>query len=60
LTVSAAAAPQGTLVTLLVAVGLALVIVVPGFVLLYALEQRALLREEGTEDAGDRTIITGG
>ena len=60
LTVSAAAAPEGTLVTLLVAVGLALLIVVPGFVLLYVLDQRALLPEEGTEDAGDRTIITGG
>jgi cytochrome d ubiquinol oxidase subunit II len=48
------------LVTLLVAVGLALVIVVPGFILLYVLEQRALLSEEETEDAGDRTIITGG
>jgi cytochrome d ubiquinol oxidase subunit II len=61
LTVSAAAAPSGTLLTLLVAVGLALLIVVPGFVLLYVLHQRALLPEEGTEDIGDRPIIiTGG
>jgi cytochrome d ubiquinol oxidase subunit II len=60
LTVSAAAAPRGTLVTLLVAVGLAVLIVVPGFVLLYALDQRALLPEEGTEDVGDRPIISGG
>ncbi|RZU19133.1 cytochrome d ubiquinol oxidase subunit II [Kribbella rubisoli] len=60
LTVSAAAAPSGTLLTLLVAVGLALLIVVPGFVLLYVLHQRTLLPEEGTEDIGDRPIITGG
>jgi cytochrome bd ubiquinol oxidase subunit II len=60
LTVSAAAAPHGTLVTLLVAVGLAVVIVVPGFVLLYVLDQRALLPEEGTEDVGDRPITSGG
>jgi cytochrome d ubiquinol oxidase subunit II len=60
LTVSAAAAPDGTLVTLLVAVGLALLIVAPGFVLLYVLDQRTLLPEEGTEDSGDRPIITGG
>jgi cytochrome d ubiquinol oxidase subunit II len=60
LTVSAAAAPHGTLVALLVAVGLAVVIVVPGFVLLYLLDQRTLLPEEGTEDVGDRPIITGG
>jgi cytochrome d ubiquinol oxidase subunit II len=60
LTVSAAAAPHGTLVTLLVAVGLAVLIVVPGFVLLYVLDQRALLPEEGAEDAGDRPITSGG
>jgi cytochrome d ubiquinol oxidase subunit II len=60
LTVSAAAAPRGTLVTLLVAVGLAVLIVVPGFILLYVLDQRTLLPEEGTEDVGDRPIITGG
>ncbi|MEU8221373.1 cytochrome d ubiquinol oxidase subunit II [Kribbella sp. NPDC048915] len=60
LTVSAAAAPEATLVTLLVAVGLAVLIVVPGFVLLYVLDQRTLLPEEGIEDAGDRPIISGG
>jgi cytochrome d ubiquinol oxidase subunit II len=40
----------------LVAVGLAAVIVLPGFVLLYVLDQRGLLPEEGVEDAGDRPL----
>ncbi|WIX81845.1 cytochrome d ubiquinol oxidase subunit II [Amycolatopsis carbonis] len=53
-TVSAAAAPTGTLVALLVAVGVAVLIVLPGFVLLYVLDQRRLLPEEGVEDAADR------
>ncbi len=53
-TVSAAAAPNGTLTALLVAVGAAVLIVLPGFVLLYVLDQRQLLPEEGVEDAGDR------
>jgi cytochrome d ubiquinol oxidase subunit II len=57
---AAAAAPEATLVTLLVAVGLAVLIVVPGFVLLYVLDQRTLLPAEGTEDVGDRPIISGG
>jgi cytochrome d ubiquinol oxidase subunit II len=57
-TVSAAAAPSGTLATLLVAVGFALVIVLPGFVLLYVLDQRQLLPEEGAEDVGDRALDT--
>jgi cytochrome d ubiquinol oxidase subunit II len=56
LTVSAAAAPTGTLTALLVAVGLAVLIVLPGFVLLYTLDQRQLLPEEGVEDAGDRAF----
>jgi cytochrome d ubiquinol oxidase subunit II len=54
LTVSDAAAPSGTLQAVLAAVVLAVVIVVPGFVLLYLLDQRDLLPEEGVEDAGDR------
>ncbi|MET7995250.1 cytochrome d ubiquinol oxidase subunit II [Amycolatopsis sp. NPDC005232] len=57
-TVSAAAAPTGTLITLLVAVGLAVLIVLPGFVLLYVLDQRRLLPEEGAEDAADRIVDT--
>ena len=54
LTVAQAASPSGTLTAVLVAVGLAVVIVVPGFVLLYVLDQRGLLPDEGVEDAGDR------
>jgi cytochrome bd ubiquinol oxidase subunit II len=46
------------LATLLVAVGFALVIVLPGFVLLYVLDQRQLLPEEGAEDVGDRALDT--
>ena len=47
LTVSAAAAPSGTITVVLVAAGLAAVLIVPAFVLLYALDQRSLLPEEG-------------
>jgi cytochrome d ubiquinol oxidase subunit II len=53
LTISAAAAPTGTLTALLVAVGLALLIVLPGFLLLYVLGQRQLLDEEGVDGVGD-------
>ena len=56
LTVSDAAAPHGTLTALLTAVGVAVVLVVPGFVLLYVLDQRQLLPDEGTEDAADRAL----
>ena len=49
LTVSDAAAPSGTLTTLVVATILLLVIVVPGFILLYILDQKALLPEEGVD-----------
>jgi cytochrome d ubiquinol oxidase subunit II len=56
LTFSAAAAPAGTLTAVLVVVVLALLIVVPGFVLLFTLDQRGLLPEEGLDDelASDR------
>ena len=50
LEVSEAAAPSGTLEVLLIAVGLAVVIVLPGFILLYTLDQRGLLPEEGVGD----------
>src|SRR4051812_49194042 len=43
LTVSAAAAPSGTIVAVLVATGLAVLLVVPAFVLLYVLDQKDLL-----------------
>jgi cytochrome bd ubiquinol oxidase subunit II len=54
LKISAAAAPSGTLTAVLVAVALAVLLVVPGFVLLYVLDQRRLLPEEGVEDAVSR------
>ena len=50
LEVSDAAAPSGTLQVLLVATGLAVVIVLPGFGLLYMLDQRGLLPEESVEE----------
>jgi cytochrome bd ubiquinol oxidase subunit II len=50
LTFAAAAAPTGSLTAVLVVVGLAAVIVVPGFVLLFVLHQRGLLPDEGVED----------
>ena len=56
LTLSAAAAPSGTLSALVVAVVMAVVIVLPGFALLYVLDQKHLLPEEGVEDAGDRPL----
>jgi cytochrome d ubiquinol oxidase subunit II len=56
LTISAAAAPAGTLTAVLVAVGLAAVIVLPGFALLYVLDQKGLLPEEGIDDAGDQPL----
>jgi cytochrome d ubiquinol oxidase subunit II len=56
LTVSAAAAPSGTLKVLILNVALAVLIVLPGFVLLYVLAQRRLLPEEGVPDAADRAM----
>lgn len=49
LTVADAAAPDGTLLALVAAVGLGLLLVAPSFVLLYTLAQRRLLPEEGVE-----------
>jgi len=51
--VSQAAAPSGTLKVLILAVVLAVLIVGPGFVLLYVLTQRGALPEEGVPDAAD-------
>ena len=48
LTVSAGASPSGALTAVLVAVGLAAVLVVPGFGLLYVLAQRGLLPESSS------------
>ena len=47
LTVDDAAAPSGTIAAVLVATGLAVVLILPAFWLLYALDQRGLLPEEG-------------
>ncbi|HET6771724.1 MAG TPA: cytochrome d ubiquinol oxidase subunit II [Acidimicrobiales bacterium] len=47
LEVSAAAAPSATLATLLVVFGVAAVLIVPALALLYVLDQRSLLPEEG-------------
>jgi cytochrome d ubiquinol oxidase subunit II len=49
LTVSQAAAPDGTIGAVLAATALAAILVVPGFVLLYVLDQRGLLPEEGVD-----------
>jgi cytochrome d ubiquinol oxidase subunit II len=53
LTFSAAASPPGTLTAVLAVVVLAALIVLPGFVLLYVLDQRGLLPEEGVDDVAD-------
>jgi cytochrome d ubiquinol oxidase subunit II len=50
LTFAAAAAPSGTLTAVLIVVALAVLIVGPGFILLYVLDQRGLLPEEGAEE----------
>jgi cytochrome bd ubiquinol oxidase subunit II len=46
LTVSAGASPSGTLTAVLVATGLAAILVLPGLMLLYVLAQRGLLPED--------------
>ena len=50
LTVSAAAAPSGTMQAVFVATGLAALLIVPSFALLYVLDQKTLLPEEGVPD----------
>ena len=50
LTVSDAAAPSGTITAVLVATGLAAVLIVPAFVLLYVLDQKTLLPEESVPE----------
>jgi cytochrome d ubiquinol oxidase subunit II len=56
LTVAGAAAPSGTLAAVLVATALAVLLIVPAFVLLYVLDQRGLLDEDG---AAEPTGVTG-
>jgi cytochrome d ubiquinol oxidase subunit II len=50
LTVANAAAPTGTIQAVLAAVGLAVILVVPGFTLLYVLDQRGMLPGEGVDE----------
>ena len=47
LTVSQAAAPSATIAAVLVATGVAVALILPAFALLYVLDQRSLLPEEG-------------
>jgi cytochrome bd ubiquinol oxidase subunit II len=56
LTVKDAAAPSGTLTALVVAVVLALLVVLPGFIVLFTLTGRQLLPDEGVEDVGDHPL----
>jgi cytochrome d ubiquinol oxidase subunit II len=58
LTVEQGAAPSGTLTTIIVVTVLAVLIIVPAFALLYVLDQRGLLPEEGVEDAPQPTAPT--
>ena len=55
LTVSQAAAPSGTITAVLVASALAAVLIVPAFVLLYVLDQKGLLPEEGVAEEPEQT-----
>jgi cytochrome d ubiquinol oxidase subunit II len=50
MTVSQAASPSGTIAAVLVAFGLAVLLIVPAFVLLYVLDQRSLLPAEGVPE----------
>jgi cytochrome bd ubiquinol oxidase subunit II len=55
MTVSSAAAPSGTLGAILVATGLAVLLIFPAFALLFVLDQRGLLPEEGGDDEPERS-----
>jgi cytochrome d ubiquinol oxidase subunit II len=50
LTFEDAAAPSGTITAVILATALAVVLVVPAFVLLFRLDQRGLLPEEGVDE----------
>ena len=52
LTISDAAAPDGTLTAVLVATGLAVLLLGPAFTLLYVLDQKTLLPEESVPEPG--------
>jgi cytochrome d ubiquinol oxidase subunit II len=51
LTVQQGAAPSGTITAVLIATGLAVVLIFPAFALLYTLDQRGLLPEESISNA---------
>ena len=57
LKVSAAAAPQATLATVLVVFGVAAVVIVPSLALLYALDQRSLLPGEGADPGPVGSVV---
>jgi cytochrome d ubiquinol oxidase subunit II len=57
LTVSAAAAPSGTLAAILAVTGVAVVVIFPSLGLLYVLDQRGLLPEEGVEASSSSTTL---
>jgi cytochrome d ubiquinol oxidase subunit II len=59
LTVSQAAAPTGTITAVLVAAGLAVLLIVPAFALLYTLDQKGLLQEESVDESPEQATITG-
>ena len=54
LTVSQAAAPSGTITAVLFATALAALLIVPAFVLLYVLDQKSLLPEEGVDEGPEQ------
>ena len=58
LTVSAAAAPSGTITAVLVAAGLAVLLIVPAFALLYVLDQKSLLPEKAWKRTRQATEVT--
>jgi cytochrome bd ubiquinol oxidase subunit II len=55
LTFHEAAAPSGTIAAVLVATGLVVAVILPAFALLYVLDQKDLLPEEGVEEASGVT-----
>ncbi len=59
LTVSAGAAPSGTITAVLVATALAVVVLVPAFGLLYVLDQKSLLPGEGAAEPTARGVDVG-
>ena len=58
LTVSQAGAPAGTITAVLVAAVLAVLLIVPAFALLYTLDQKGLLPEEGAEELPDQATAS--